>query len=312
MGSIGFEEQVAIVTGSGRALGRAYALDLARRGAKVVINDLTRNNADAVVAEIQDAGGQAVACYESVSTSAGGRAIVETALDEFGGLHSIIHNAGIVWSGAIDEASDETLDAVLGVHLNGAFNIVRPAWSVMREQGYGRVVLISSNSGMFARDNGAPYAAAKAGVFGLSRALAHEGATDGIVVNSMMPLAQTGIFSDAPLAGGPITTRVTGQLKELYSLGVPPEDVVPMATYLASSACDSGGHLYYACGRGYAEVFVAITEGWWPARDEEAITAEEIDEHLAEIKRRDEFTVPMSIADEFGVLIENIHKKVDG
>jgi short chain dehydrogenase len=199
----------------------------------------------------------------------------------------------------------------VGVHLNGAFNVVRPAWNTMREQGYGRVVLISSNSGMFARDNGAPYAAAKAGVFGLSRALAHEGAPDGIVVNSVMPLAQTGIFKGAPLAGGPITTRVTGQLKDLYALGVPPEDVVPMTTYLASSACDSGGHLYYACGRGYAEVFVAITEGWWPTRGEEAITAEEIGEHLAEIKRADEYTVPMSIADEFGVLIEKMRKKAD-
>ncbi len=177
MADLRFDGRVAVVTGGGRGLGRSYAMLLASRGAKVVVNDpggsldgegVDAVPADHVVGEITAAGGQAVACTESVTTREGGDAIIRTALEHYGRLDILIHNAGNVRRGSLKEMSYEDFDAVLDVHLRGAFNVVRPAFPVMCQAGYGRIVLTSSIGGLYGNRDVANYAVAKAGVIGLS------------------------------------------------------------------------------------------------------------------------------------------------
>ncbi|MFD5759014.1 SDR family NAD(P)-dependent oxidoreductase, partial [Streptomyces sp. NPDC127044] len=172
MPELRFDDRVAVITGAGRGLGRAYALLLAAKGAKVVVNDpggsLTGDGgdtgpADEVVREITAAGGEAVACTESVATAEGGRAIVASALDHYGRIDVLVHNAGIVRSAPLTEMTYEDFDAVLDVHLRGAFHVVRPAFPLMREAGYGRVVLTSSIGGLYGNHRVANYGMAKAG-----------------------------------------------------------------------------------------------------------------------------------------------------
>src|SRR6202451_4346806 len=200
MAGLSFDGRVAVVTGGGRGLGRSYALLLALRGAKVVVNDpggsldgegVDSGPAECVVSEITAAGGQAVACTESVSTPEGGDSIVRTALEHYGRLDILIHNAGNVRRGSLKEMSYEDFDAVLDVHLRGAFNVVRPAFPVMCQAGYGRMVLTSSIGGLYGNRDVANYAAAKAGVIGLSNVAALEGAAEGVQCNVIVPAAVT-------------------------------------------------------------------------------------------------------------------------
>src|ERR1700677_521056 len=188
MADLRFDGRVAVVTGGGRGLGRSYALLLASRGAKVVVNDpggsldgegVDSRPAEYVVTEITAAGGQAVACTESVSTPEGGDSIVRTALEHYGRLDILIHNAGNVRRGSLKEMSYEDFDAVLDVHLRGAFNVVRPAFPVMCRAGYGRIVLTSSIGGLYGNRDVANYAAAEGGVIGLSAVAPLEGAPAG-------------------------------------------------------------------------------------------------------------------------------------
>src|ERR1700756_1618513 len=200
MADLRFDDRVAVVTGGGRGLGRSYAMLLASRGAKVVVNDpggslagegMDAAPADHVVGEITAAGGQAVACTESVTTRDGGDAIIRTALEHYGRLDILIHNAGNVRRGSLKEMSYEDFDAVLDVHLRGAFNVVRPAFPLMCQAGYGRIVLTSSIGGLYGNHGVANYAAAKAGVIGLSNVAALEGAADGVKSNGIVPPAGT-------------------------------------------------------------------------------------------------------------------------
>ena len=187
---------MAIVTGAGRGLGRLYALDLARRGASVVVNDLGGTMggdgadapvADEVVDEIRRAGGIAVASYDSVDTPEGGEAIVRTALDEFGRLDAVVSNAGIFQTVPFDELTPDDWRRMLHVHLDGAFHLSQPAYRVMKAQGYGRFVFIASSAGLFGQPNSAHYAAAKAGTLGLANVIAIEGAEHGILANCVLP-----------------------------------------------------------------------------------------------------------------------------
>ena len=200
MPQLRFDDRVAIVTGAGRGLGREYAQLLASRGAKVVVNDsggslggdgVDTVPAERVVGEITAAGGQAVACTASVATREGGDAIIRTALEHYGGIDILIHNAGNVRRGSLKEMSYEDFDAVLDVHLRGAFNVVRSAFPLMCEAGYGRIVLTSSIGGLYGNHGVANYAAAKAGVIGLSNVVALEGAADGVMCNVIVPAAVT-------------------------------------------------------------------------------------------------------------------------
>ena len=159
-----FEDRVAIVTGAGRGLGRAYALELARQGAAVVVNDV--GDPAAVVDEIAAEGGRAVASHDSVATPAGGQAIVQRALDAFGTVDAVINNAGIVRDRTFAKLDLADLEAVLDVHLRGAFHVSQPAFRVMKERGYGRLLFVTSGSGLFGNFGQANYAAAKMGLVG--------------------------------------------------------------------------------------------------------------------------------------------------
>ncbi|BBZ01627.1 short-chain dehydrogenase [Mycolicibacterium chitae] len=296
---IDFAGQTAIVTGAGRGLGRLYALDLARRRASVLVNDLggsmggegtDTSVADQVVQEITAAGGRAVASYDSVDSPAGGQAIVDAAVAEFGRVDAVISNAGIFNSIPFDQLSPNDWRRMLQVHLDGGFYLSQPAFKVMAGQNYGRFVFISSSAGNFGQPLEAHYAAAKTGLVGLSNVIAIEGAAYGIRSNTVLP---TG-FSR-------MVTETVGDEKFLAESGfmraIRPELVVPLVTYLASAACEFTHRNYSACAGRYARVFVGLAEGWLadPADDP---SAEDIRANIDQVSDTERFTVPESIVDE--------------
>jgi NAD(P)-dependent dehydrogenase (short-subunit alcohol dehydrogenase family) len=250
-----FDGRVAVVTGGGRGLGREYALLLAERGARVVVNDiggtLTGEGSDAdpahqVVAEIRSAGGDAVASTDSVATAAGGESVIATALDHYGRIDVLVHNAGNVRRGSLKEMSYEDFDAVLDVHLRGAFHVVRPAFPIMCAAGYGRIVLTSSIGGLYGNHGVANYAAAKAGIIGLTNVVALEGAAEGVVCNAIIP--------------GAVTRMAQGLDTSAY----PPMDpalVAPSVGWLAHEVCNITGELLIAIAGRVARAFIAETPG---------------------------------------------------
>lgn len=255
MPDLRFDGRVAVVTGGGRGLGRSYALLLASKGAKVVVNDrgsgLTGDGADAtpaddVVREITAAGGEAVASTDSVATAAGGNAIIDTALDTYGRIDIVIHNAGNVRRAPLKEMSHEDFDAVLDVHLRGAFNVVRPAFPVMCRAGYGRIVLTSSIGGMYGNHEVANYAAAKAGVIGLSNVAALEGAADGVTCNVIVPAAVTRMAEGIDTSAYP-------------PMG--PDLVAPVVGWLAHESCSITGEVLIALAGRVARAVVTETPG---------------------------------------------------
>jgi NAD(P)-dependent dehydrogenase (short-subunit alcohol dehydrogenase family) len=296
---IDFTGQAAVVTGAGRGLGRLYALDLARRGAAVVVNDLGGSMrgagadsgvADEVVDEIKRAGGTAIASYDSVDSPAGGQAIIDAAVDAFGRLDAVISNAGIFSSVPFEDLSVDEWTRMLRVHLDGGFFLSQPAYRVMKKNGGGRFVFISSSAGIFGQPMEAHYAAAKAGLVGLTNVIAIEGEAHGIFANSIMP---TG-FSR-------MVTETVGDEKFLTESGfmraIRPELVVPLVTFLASSACTFTHRNYSASAGRYARVFVGLSEGWLADAESEP-TAEDIEAHLEQMSSTDRFFVPTSIVDE--------------
>jgi len=299
---IEFTDRVAVVTGAGRGLGRLYALDLARRGAAVVVNDLgcdmggskdeaaDARVADEVVDEITKAGGRAVASYDSVDSQDGGQAIVDAAVDAFGRLDAVVSNAGIFGSVPFEDLPADAWTRMLRVHLDGGFYLAQPAYRVMKKNGGGRFVFISSSAGIFGQPMEAHYAAAKAGLVGLTNVIAIEGEAHGILANSVMP---TG-FSR-------MVTETVGDEKFLTESGfmraIRPELVVPLVTFLASSACTFTHRNYSASAGRYARVFVGLSEGWL-ADVESQPTAEDIEAHLEQMSATEKFFVPSSIVDE--------------
>lgn len=296
---IEFTDRVAVVTGAGRGLGRLYALDLARRGAAVVVNDLggsmrgqgaDSSVADEVVAEVKQAGGTAIASYDSVDSPAGGQAIVDAAVGAFGRLDAVVSNAGIFGSVPFEDLSPDEWNRMLRVHLDGGFYLSQPAYRVMKNNGGGRFVFISSSAGIFGQPMEAHYAAAKAGLVGLTNVIAIEGEAHGILANSVMP---TG-FSR-------MVTETVGDEKFLAESGfmraIRPELVVPLVTFLASTACTFTHRNYSAAAGRYARVFVGLSEGWLADVDSEP-TAEDIQAHLEQMSATDKFMVPSSIVDE--------------
>jgi NAD(P)-dependent dehydrogenase (short-subunit alcohol dehydrogenase family) len=255
MADLRFDGRVAVVTGAGRGLGRSYALLLASAGAKVVVNDpgsdLTGDGTDAgpaddVVREIVAAGGQAVASTDSVSIPAGGKAIIDAALDNYGRIDILIHNAGIVRGASLKEMSYEDFDAVLDVHLRGAFHVVRPAFPTMCDAGYGRIVLTSSIGGLYGNHNVANYAAAKAGMIGLSNVAALEGAADGVTCNVIVPAAVTRMAEGIDTSAYP-------------PMG--PEFVAPVVAWLAHENCSVTGEVFIALAGRVARAVIAESPG---------------------------------------------------
>jgi NAD(P)-dependent dehydrogenase (short-subunit alcohol dehydrogenase family) len=281
---IRFDDQVTIVTGAGRGLGRAHALELARRGARVVINDIggvgstEGPSADRVVAEIIDAGGEAVASYDDVTKPEGGESLVETALDAFGSVDVVINNAGFGRNALIEEMTIEMFDAVVDVCLRGAFCVTKPAWKVMKAKGYGRVVMTSSASGTFGRRGGANDCAGKAGLVGLTRGLAHEGSHCGINVNCLLPFSATEMVSDNPI---PEMERLRSAIAAVDGRHEP-ERVTPLVVFLASRQCEANGQTFSSVLGRYARGYFGMVDGWISPGDE-IPSAEDILAHVDEV-----------------------------
>ena len=239
----GVQDRVVVVTGAGGGLGREYALTLAREGASVVVNDLGgardgtgagHSMADQVVTEIKDAGGRAVANYDSVADAAGAESIVKTALDEFGAIHGVVSNAGILRDGTFHKMTFEAWDSVLKVHLYGGYHVIRAAWPHMREQSYGRIVVATSTSGLFGNFGQANYSAAKLGLVGLINTLAQEGAKYNIKANALAPIAATRMTEDI------LPPEVFAKLT--------PEYVAPVVGYLCGEEVPDSGSVFIVGG----------------------------------------------------------------
>jgi NAD(P)-dependent dehydrogenase (short-subunit alcohol dehydrogenase family) len=304
---IDFTDQVAVVTGAGRGLGRLYAIELARRGATVVVNDLggtmggegsDTTVADRVVEEITAAGGRAVASHDSVDSPEGGEAIVRTAVEQFGRLDAVVSNAGIFTSIPFDELTADDWRRMRRVHLDGGFYLAQPAYRVMKAAGYGRFVFIASSAGMFGQHLEAHYAAAKAGLVGMTNVIALEGEPHGIRANTVLPFGVSRMVTET--LGDPKALEEMGFFKAIR-----PELVAPLVVFLASRACEFSHQNFSACGGRFARVFIGLGEGWMAQPDSNP-TADDIAAHLAEISATEPFTVPGSIYEEVFAVTERL------
>ena len=294
MAELGFDGRVAIITGAGGGLGRQHALELAKRGALVVVNDLggaidgsgsDAGAAQRVVDEIKAAGGEAVPDTNSVATPDGGAAIVKSAVDAFGKVDIVINNAGILRDKTFHNMTPDLLDPVLDVHLKGAFNVTKPAYALMREQKYGRIVSTSSAAGIFGNFGQTNYGAAKMGLVGLTRVLAVEGARNGIQANAIAPLAHTRMTEDIM---GPLGDKLA------------PELITPIVAFLAHESCDSTGRIYSCGGGRVAEVFIAEARGYYQAD----LTVEDVAEHWSTITDQEGYHVPTNLGDETRLFVK--------
>ena len=288
-----YDGRVAIVTGAGQGLGREYALLLAARGAQVLVNDPASGRADEVVAEIAAAGGIAAANRESVATPEGGRAIVAAAVEHFGRLDIVVNNAGIVRDHAFHNLSEQDITDVLDVHLGGAFWVTRPAWPLLREQGYGRVVFTTSLSGLIGNFGQANYGAAKTGVLGLARVLAAEGARHGIRSNVIAPLA---------------STNMATQLTAFDVTSFEARDVAAVVAYLCHESCAVTGEVFSAIGGRVARYFVGLTQGIY--RPE--LSPEDVAAHVAEICDTTGFSEPRTLAAEIESVLALVSPAPEG
>jgi len=239
--ALNFDGQVAVVTGAGRGLGRVYALELAKRGAKVIVNDfggqrdglgVGQSAADDVVSEINGGGGDAVASYDSVATPEGGEAIIRKAIDTFGRIDILINNAGILRDKTLAKMEEDDWKKVLDVHLNGAFFATRPAFAFMKENKYGRIVFTTSAAGLYGNFGQTNYSAAKMGLVGLMNTLKLEGEKYGILVNTVAPIAATRLTEDI------LPPDVAEKLK--------PEQIAPLVLYLCARECAHSGMIFNA------------------------------------------------------------------
>jgi NAD(P)-dependent dehydrogenase (short-subunit alcohol dehydrogenase family) len=255
MPELRFDDRVAVITGAGRGLGRAYALLLASRGAKILVNDpggslkgegVDAGPAEQVAQEIRKSGGEAVACTESVATPEGGGAIIQSALDRFGRIDILIHNAGNVRAASLKDMTQVDFDAVLDVHLRGAFHVVRPTFPLMCKAGYGRIVLTSSIGGLYGNHRVANYGVAKAGLIGLSNVIALEGAAEGVKCNVIVPGAVTRMAEGIDISAYPPMT---------------PELVAPVVGWLAHESCSITAEMLISIAGRVARAFIAESPG---------------------------------------------------
>ena len=295
MADLGYDGKVAVITGAGGGLGRSHALELAKRGALIVVNDLggsvdgeggSHTAAQQVVDEVKAAGGEAVANYDSVATPEGGKAIVQTALDEWGKVDIVINNAGILRDAAFKNMDAAKLEPVIDVHLKGAFYVTQAAWSHMREANYGRIVNTSSAAGIFGNFGQTNYGAAKAGLIGLTRVLAVEGAKNNIKANAIAPVAKSRMTED-----------ILGPLAD----NLDPKFVTPVVAWLAHEDCPVTGEVYSCAGGHVSRVFTAVTQGWTNKDD---LSVEDIRDHFEEIRDEDGYAVPTDLNDELKLTLK--------
>jgi NAD(P)-dependent dehydrogenase (short-subunit alcohol dehydrogenase family) len=305
---IDFTDQAIVVTGAGRGLGRLYALDLASRGAQVVVNDVgstmggsgtDASVAAAVAAEIEAAGGVAIASHDSVDTAEGGAAIVQAAVDSFGRIDALVSNAGIYEMLPFEDLSADQWRKMLQVHLDGAFFLTQPAFRIMKQQGYGRLVMVASNIGAFGQEHAAHYAAAKGGIIGLTNALANEGAAHGVTANAVLPVGRTRMMTDS------MGDREPNPVLDQFFAETTPERIVPIVTYLASRDCELNHQYFSAVAGRFARVFIGLGEGWLADRGTDP-TAEDIAEHLDQLTSTETFDIPTSVADEIFIVLRQL------
>ena len=291
---LGYDGKVAIITGAGGGLGRQHALLMASRGALVVVNDLggavdgsgsDKGAAQKVVDEIVALGGEAVADTNSVSTPEGGEAIVAGAVKAFGRVDIVINNAGILRDKSFHNMDPSLMNPVFDVHLKGAFHVTQPAFVLMREQGYGRIVSTSSAAGIFGNFGQTNYGAAKMGLVGFTRVLAVEGAKYNIKANAIAPLALTRMTE----------SLFSGAMAEKLQPGL----ISPIVAYLAHEDCPVSGEVYSVGGGRVARVFIAETEGYHNAN----LTMEDVRDNFAQIRNEEGYKVPANIGEETSMFL---------
>ncbi|MEU8866243.1 SDR family NAD(P)-dependent oxidoreductase [Streptomyces umbrinus] len=322
MTDLGFDGRVAVVTGAGGGLGREYALLLASRGARVVVNDTGGSTAgegtdegpaESVAQEIRDLGGEGVADTHSVATPEGGKAVVDTALDAYGTVDIVVNNAGILRDAPFHDMTADLLDPVLDVHLKGAFFVTRPAWNVMREQGYGRVINTISAAGVLGTANKSNYGAAKTGLIGLTRVLAAEGAAYGIKANAVAPIALTRMLTQSMTRTGaqgkapeqePDRAERSMTVERMRSFvdSLDPALVAPVVAYLAHEDCPVSGEMYTVGAGHVARYFVGRTDGYFNP----ALSMEDVRDHFEEIRDEEGYTVPKDPGEETGRLFRTV------
>ena len=289
MADVSFENRVVIVTGAGNGLGKAYALELGKRGAKVVVNDLGgavdgsgsgNSPADDVVNEIIENGGEAVANYDSVATKDGGESIVQTAVDSFGTVDAVINNAGILRDKSFANMTEEEFSLIIEVHLKGTYFVTQPAFKIMKENNYGRIVNVASPSGLFGNFGQTNYGAAKMGIVGLTNVLAIEGAKYNIKVNVIAPTAYTRMTE----------ALLPEDVGKLFSA----ELVTPMVTYLASEACEPTHEIFGVAAGRFARIGIITHEGYVNTQ----ATPEDIASNIEEIRTITDGSYPLSNEDE--------------
>jgi 3-hydroxyacyl-CoA dehydrogenase/3a,7a,12a-trihydroxy-5b-cholest-24-enoyl-CoA hydratase len=298
---LSFDGRVAIVTGAGAGLGRAYALLLASRGAKVVVNDLggsvkgggsSTRAADTVVEEIRKAGGVAVANYDSVEF---GDKIVKTAIDSFGKVDILINNAGILRDVSFVKMKDEDFDLIHKVHVRGAYSVTKAAWPYMRDQSYGRIIFVTSAAGLYGNFGQANYSSAKLGIVGFANTLALEGNSKNIIVNTI-----------APVAGSRMTESV---MPPKLVAALKPEFVAPLVAYLVhESNTETGG--IYEVGAGFvAKVRLQRTHGAAFPNDKE-LTPEVVRDGWKEITDWNNATAPATINEATAAIVARVAAKL--
>tara|TARA_B100000678_G_scaffold59853_1_gene48356 strand:- start:1052 stop:1957 length:906 start_codon:yes stop_codon:yes gene_type:complete len=295
MGDVNFENKTVVVTGAGNGLGKAYALEFANRGANVVVNDIGGSvngegsenaPADVVVKEIIDNGGSAVANYDSVATKSGGESIIQSALTEFGGIHAVVNNAGILRDKSFAKMEEEDLNAIIDVHLKGTFFVCQPAFVQMKEQGFGRFVNVSSPSGLFGNFGQLNYGAAKMGIVGLTNVLAIEGAKYNIKANVIAPNAATRMTES--LFGEDMANMLTV------------DNITPLVVFLASEQCDITHEIFSAGGGRFSRVGISTDVGYFNP----SASAEDIHENIEKIRDLSNSIYPTSLADELPLFTE--------
>jgi len=295
-----FDGRVAVVTGAGGGLGRVYALLLASRGAKVVVNDLgvttsgegsSQKAADKVVKEITDAGGEAVSNYDSVED---GDKIVKTALDKWGRVDIVINNAGILRDVSFTKMTDKDWDLIYKVHVKGSYSVTKAAWNFMRDKGYGRIIMTSSAAGIYGNFGQANYSSAKLALLGFAKTLAIEGEKRNVLVNTI-----------APMAGSRMTETIfpPDLLKALK-----PEYVAPLVAFLCHESCKANGQLFEV-GAGWISAlrwqrtkgnFVDTSKGMSP---------EDVKKNWDAINNFEGATIPTGITDSVTLVMEHLNKQ---
>jgi NAD(P)-dependent dehydrogenase (short-subunit alcohol dehydrogenase family) len=291
-GQLSYDGRVAVVTGAGSGLGREYALLLAARGARVLVNNRAAETvqpavpspAERVASQIREAGGDAIADDHSVESADGGRAIVEHALRDFGRLDILINNAGGIADKSFRNMTAEAFENVIDVHLLGAFYTASPAWAVMRDQGYGRILNVTSAAGLLGNFGQSNYGAAKMGLVGLTKTLAVEGKKYNIHVNALAPMART---------------KMTESLLD-EDVRLDPGQVAPVACYLVHETCPATGEVYSAGGGRFARYFIGVTQGYY----QHVLDIESVRDHFDRASSSDGYLEPRAPEAELAIIVQ--------